>query len=156
MSAIAAHSVSVAYGPRKVLDGLSLDIEAGTMTLLAGRNGAGKSTLLNVLIAIRQPGSGHVTLNGKAIGDYPNRERARKVTLIPQESDSPFEFTGRELVMMGRYPHVPRFRGPAPEDHAAVQRALELTDAADFADRSVLTLSGGEMRRITKLKEWRQ
>ena len=51
--------------------------------------------------------------------------------------------------MMGRYPYIHRFRGPTSEDHAAVARSLEMTDATDFADRSVLTLSGGEMRRIS-------
>ncbi len=146
---IRAQSVSLSYGPRQVLIDLSLAIEAGTMTLLAGRNGAGKSTLLNVLVGIRTPDAGDVVLDGSKIADYPDRERARKVTLIPQDSDSPFEFTGRELVMMGRYPHVQRFRGPKREDHAAVERALEMTDAATFADRSVHTLSGGEMRRIS-------
>ncbi|MHC4514842.1 MAG: ABC transporter ATP-binding protein [Planctomycetota bacterium] len=146
---VTAQSVSLSYGPRQVLIDLSLAIEAGTMTLLAGRNGAGKSTLLNVLVGIRKPDRGDVVLDGTRIADYPDRERARKVTLIPQDSDSPFEFTGRELVMMGRYPHVQRFRGARPEDHSAVQRALEMTDAASFADRSVYTLSGGEMRRIS-------
>ena len=82
-------------------------------------------------------------------GFQDEKEHIVKVTLIPQDSDSPFEFTGRELVMMGRYPHVQRFRGARPEDHSAVQRALEMTDAASFADRSVYTLSGGEMRRIS-------
>ncbi len=146
---ITAQSVALSYGPRQVLIDLSLAVEAGTMTLLAGRNGAGKSTLLNVLVGIRKPDRGDVILDGSKIADYPDRERARKVTLIPQDSDSPFEFTGRELVMMGRYPHVRRFGGARPEDHAAVQRSLEMTDAASFADRSVHTLSGGEMRRIS-------
>lgn len=146
---IRAQSVSLAYGPRQVLNELGITVEAGTMTLLAGRNGAGKSTLLKILVGIRKPDAGDVLLAGKNITDYPDRERARKVTLIPQDSDSPFEFTGRELVMMGRYPHIERFRGPKPEDHAAVERALDLTDATDFADRSVYTLSGGEMRRIS-------
>ena len=149
MSKITAQSVSLAYGPRQVLIDLSLTVEAGTMTLLAGRNGAGKSTLLNILVGIRKPDNGDVVLDGSKLEEYPDRERARKVTLIPQDSDSPFEFTGRELVMMGRYPHVQRFRGARPEDHAAVDRALEMTDAADFANRSVYTLSGGEMRRIS-------
>ena len=149
MSKIAAQSVSLAYGPRQVLIDLSLAVEVGTVTLLAGRNGAGKSTLLNVLVGIRKPDGGDVILDGSKLADYPDRERARKVTLIPQDSDSPFEFTGRELVMMGRYPHVQRFRGPQPEDHAAVDRALEMTDAPTFAARSVHTLSGGEMRRIS-------
>jgi cobalamin transport system ATP-binding protein len=146
---IRAESISLAYGLRQVLNDLSLGVEAGTMTLLAGRNGAGKSTLLNILVGIREPDRGSVLLDGHDLTDYPDRERARKVTLIPQDSDSPFEFTGRELVMMGRYPHIQRFRGPTPDDHAAVERALDMTDAADFADRSVHTLSGGEMRRIS-------
>jgi iron complex transport system ATP-binding protein len=68
--------------------------------------------------------------------------------MIPQESDAPFEFTGRELVMMGRHPHIPRLRSPSAADLTAVERALSMADAEGFAARPVTTLSGGERQRI--------
>ncbi len=97
MSKIAAQSVSLAYGPRQVLIDLSLAVEVGTVTLLAGRNGAGKSTLLNVLVGIRKPDGGDVILDGSKLADYPDRERARKVSHRFRLSGRPFQPTGLSL-----------------------------------------------------------
>jgi iron complex transport system ATP-binding protein len=147
VSVVDAVNVSVTLGARRVLDRVGIHLEPGVM-LIAGRNGAGKTTLLEVLAGVRAPDSGEVWLDERRIERHPPRARARRVALIPQESDSPFEFTGRELVMMGRHAHVPRLREPAAADRAAVDDALRATDTLPFADRAVSTLSGGERRRI--------
>ena len=148
MSRLAAVDVHFDYGEHAVLAGAALMLEPGSLTLLAGCNGAGKSTLLGLLAGIRKPTSGHVRLDDRNILDVPTTERARTVTLIPQDSDTSFEFTGREIVMMGRHPHISRFGSPDQTDRAAVDAALGMTDATHFADRSIRTLSGGELRRI--------
>jgi iron complex transport system ATP-binding protein len=136
-------------GGRAVLDGVDLSLEPGSFTLLAGCNGAGKTTLLTILASVARADAGTVELGNLTLASLPHRQRARSVALIPQESDCPFEFTGKELVTMGRHPHMGRFRGPTEADYAAVERALAQVDASDFADRSVHTLSGGELRRIS-------
>ena len=118
-------------------------------TLLAGCNGAGKTTLLMILASVARPDEGSVELDSVSLASLPHRERARTITLIPQDADCPFEFTGRELVAMGRHPHMGRFSGATETDRTAVDRALQQVDAGDFADRSVHTLSGGELRRIS-------
>jgi iron complex transport system ATP-binding protein len=145
---LAANMVSVQLGTRTVLHGVSLTVEPGELVLLAGRNGAGKSTLLRCLIGAFEPNVGSAQLHGKPILSWRARERAREVAFVPQDTDVPFDFTGRELVTMGRHPHRGRGEAMRPEDTAAVDRALDLLDAAAFADRSVTTLSGGEQRRI--------
>lgn len=151
MSAVSllAKGVHRLLGGRNVLDGVDLELDTGSFTLLAGCNGAGKTTLLTILAGVQQPDAGSVDLGNKALTSLPHRDRARRVTLIPQDSDCPFEFTGRELVTMGRHPHMGRFSGPTEADRAAVERALVQVDATAFADRSVNTLSGGELRRIS-------
>ena len=143
-----ARGIHVRLGSAHVLRGTDLSLAPGTMTLLAGRNGAGKSTLLRVLAGVRRPDAGSVTHESRDVHGIPVRTRARLVTLIPQDSDAPSEFTGRELVMMGRHPHIPRMGEATPVDHAAVQDALRAVDASGFAERAVSTLSGGEARRI--------
>ena len=148
MTRLAASNLRFAFGDFLVLDGVDFTIEPGTMTLIAGRNGAGKSTLLGLLAGIRKPTAGAVRLDERLITEIPSMQRARTITLIPQDSDTSFEFTGREIVMMGRHPHVPRFGTPTADDRAVVEEALRITDAAYFADRSVRTLSGGELRRV--------
>jgi iron complex transport system ATP-binding protein len=89
-----------------------------------------------------------VELHGRALSAWPPLSRARELAFVPQDSEHSFEFTGRELVTMGRHPHRRRSAPLQPDDVAAVERALAAVDAAPFADRPVTTLSGGEQRRI--------
>ncbi|MDP6930346.1 MAG: ABC transporter ATP-binding protein [Planctomycetota bacterium] len=148
MTVLSAVSLSLRLGQKEVLSGVDLDLREGSLTLLAGRNGAGKTTLLSALAGLLCPDHGEVRIGGIDVGTIAPRDRARELTLIPQEAESPFEFSGRELVMMGRHMHIPRFRGPGVKDLAAVDEAIALVDATAFVDRSVRTLSGGERQRI--------
>lgn len=138
----------LAHGSHTVLDGIDLELRPGAVTLLAGRNGSGKSTLLRILCGLVAPQHGMVALDARPIGAIPSRERARRLGLVPQQVDCPFEFTGRELVELGRHPHRGAFSAPSAADHRAVDEAIAAVDAASFADRPVTTLSGGELRRI--------
>lgn len=149
MSQLGVRGLRVVLGDRAVLEDIDFDLAPGKVTLLAGRNGSGKTTLLNALGGVLAPDAGEVTLDGQPLRAVHPRQRARAMTMIPQDTDASFEFTGRELVMMGRHPHIPRMGLPGPDDHRAVDRALELADAVAFADRSITTLSGGERQRIT-------
>lgn len=149
MTTLSASAVTVDVGERKLLRGLDFTVPCGLVTLLVGRNGSGKTTLLSVLGGLRLPEAGRVELDGDDVQAISPRARARRVTVIPQESDSPFEFTGRELVLMGRHPHIARFGSPSAADHEVVERALQLADAGEFADRPITTLSGGERQRIS-------
>src|SRR5262249_40123045 len=125
------------FGERSVLDGVRLELARGELVLLAGRNGAGKSTLLRVMLGAQHCARGSVTLRGRPLAEWEPRARAREIAFVPQQPDCPFEFTGRELVAMGRYPHVDRWRGLGAADLAAVEAALAAVDAAAFAARAV-------------------
>ncbi|MDO8349515.1 MAG: ABC transporter ATP-binding protein [Planctomycetota bacterium] len=131
-----------------MLVNVDVAVRPGEIVLLAGRNGAGKSTLLRQLVGAERPAAGHVELHGRKLLEWPALARAREVAFVPQEAENPFEFTGRELVTMGRHPHRQRAAPLQLPDLAAVARALEAVDAMQFADRPVTTLSGGEHRRI--------
>ncbi len=148
MTALCAADLVVRLGNRTVLDGTSFALRPGELVLLAGRNGAGKSTLLRVLLGAVAPGRGTVSLHDRALAAWPALARARELAFVPQDTEHAFEFTGRELVTMGRHPHRRRGSRRQPDDLAAVERALRAVDAMPFADRPVTTLSGGEQRRI--------
>jgi iron complex transport system ATP-binding protein len=148
VTGLAAVGLAVSLGSRRVIDDVSVALRPGELVLLAGRNGAGKSTLLRALIGAVPVRAGHVTLAGKPLPEWPARARARELAFVPQQVDTPFEFTGRELVTMGRHPHRGRGEPLQPDDLSAIERALQAVDAAAFADRRVTTLSGGEQRRI--------
>lgn len=148
MNALVGTGLCVQRGERQILGGVDVALRPGELVLLAGRNGAGKSTLLRVLLGAERPDGGSVSLHDRPLAQWPPRARAREVAFVPQEAETPFEFTGRELVALGRHPHRQRTSGLQPDDLAAIDRALAAVDAAPFADRPVTTLSGGEHRRI--------
>jgi iron complex transport system ATP-binding protein len=148
VTSLSAHDLHVRLGDRAVLAGVTFDVRPGQFVLLAGRNGAGKSTLLRTLIGAMRPDAGGVRLHDRPLPQWAARDRARQLAFVPQSIDTPFEFTGRELVTMGRYPYRRRGEALHQDDHEAIARALAAVDAAAFADRSVTTLSGGEQRRI--------
>jgi iron complex transport system ATP-binding protein len=148
MNELKAIALRVQLGAREVLSAVGCALRPGELVLLAGRNGAGKSTLLRALLGAVRPDAGEVALDGRALAAWPPRERARRIAFVPQSVDTPFEFTGRELVTMGRHPHRARGADLSADDRAAIERALAAVDADAFSDRPVTTLSGGEQRRI--------
>ncbi len=140
--------VAFRYGPVSVLDGVSLEVPDGSLVALIGANGAGKTTLLNLACGTLRPTRGRVVLDALDLAALPAAQRARRIALLPQSLPIPFAFTVRELVGLGRTPYLHPLRGEQPDDRLAVERALEITDTARFADRNVLELSGGERQRV--------
>ncbi len=144
---ISLEGLTFAYDSRPVLEGLSLDLEDGEILALVGPNGSGKSTLLRNIAGILKPASGAIYLDFKALGEFTPRELARLLGAVEQERQVGFDFTVRELVELGRLPHLGRLERLGPKGREAVRRALELTHIAEFAERRISTLSGGERQR---------
>lgn len=145
---VAVDEVAVSFGNARILDGISLDVTAGEFVGLVGPNGAGKTTLLRTMRATLTPDTGSVRVAGDDVHSLSSRAASRLVASVPQESTLAFEFTVREAVEMGRTPHVSRFGGLTEVDHAAVEEAMDRTEIAEFADRPVTEVSGGERSRV--------
>ncbi len=129
------------------VDAVSLAVGAGTCTAVIGPNGSGKSTLLRLLLGTLRPDAGEVRFRGRAVGDWPRRELAREIGVLPQGEEETFPMTVREMVAMGRYPHLGSWRREGAADRRAIRSAMERCDVAHFTDRPVRTLSGGERQR---------
>ncbi|WP_435318168.1 ATP-binding cassette domain-containing protein [Haloarchaeobius sp. TZWSO28] len=145
---ITVDGVTVAYGDATVLDDVSLSVDSGTFVGLVGPNGAGKTTLLRAMSAALTPESGTVEVCGEPIHDLSARAASRQVAVVPQDTTVSFSFPVRDLVAMGRTPHRSRFTTATPEDHRAVDEAIERVDIADLAARPVDELSGGERQKV--------
>jgi iron complex transport system ATP-binding protein len=148
-----AHEVSFAYrhGRRfgnPVLDRVSLKAERGAIVGLLGPNGSGKTTLLKILAGMLRPGTGSVTLNGAGLDSLSRRSLARQIAVVPQETQTTFDFTVLDIVLMGRYPHLGAFELEGAHDLDIAHAALASTDTSGLADRSFATLSGGEKQRV--------
>ena len=143
-----ANEISAGYGAANVLHGVSLTLAAGEFVGLVGPNGCGKSTLLRVLSHVLRPRCGRVLLNGQESGRIPAGQRARQMAFVPQQETAAFDFTVRDIVLMGRYPYRERWHGESAKDYEIVAAALAEADLTHLADRPVTRLSGGEHRRV--------
>ena len=131
-------------GPQRPLLSVErLSVAAGESVALIGPNGAGKSTLLKT-IAGEQRAYGHIALHGRPIDDWPMRERARHVGVLPQASHLAFPFSAAEVVSLGLMPlAVSRSDG-----ERLVQQAMADADCQHLAGRNFMALSGGEKQRV--------
>jgi iron complex transport system ATP-binding protein len=127
---------------------LDLTVNPGSLTVVVGPNGSGKTTLLRTLVGLRAPDEGDVQLQGCSIQSMPRLDRARAIAYLPQTTTLYHELTVREVVMLGRLPHLGRLRPPAAQDHAAVTEALAQVGLRALAERGTATLSGGERQRV--------
>ncbi|MFO7926599.1 MAG: heme ABC transporter ATP-binding protein [Halobacteriota archaeon] len=140
--------VGVDFGDVTVLDDVDLPVGSGEFLALVGPNGAGKTTLLGTCNGLLLPDRGVVRVDDRNVADCSAREIGRLVATVSQETSVAFEFDVADIVAMGRTPHRSRFEPADDADRAAVEAALEQTDTARFADRSIEELSGGERQRV--------
>ena len=145
---IRVEDLSVALGGTPILDAVSMAVDEGEFVALVGPNGAGKTTLLRGISGVLSPDDGVVTVDGDAVGSLGARETSRRIAVVPQDTQLAFEFTVRDVVAMGRTPHRGRFDRASAEDHDVVERAMERTEVAGFADKPITAVSGGERQRV--------
>ena len=143
-----AQAISVRLGRSPVLSEVTLSIPRGTVTAIIGPNGSGKSTLLRALARLLRPETGSVLLDGEAIARMSPAHVARQTAMLPQSPGAVPGMTVQELVEQGRYPHTGPLRMRSDRDHAAVERALEITSSSRFRHRLLDSLSGGERQRV--------
>jgi iron complex transport system ATP-binding protein len=132
---------------KEALRGVTLELPAAQLTTIVGPNGAGKSTLLALLLGHLTPTTGRVAYAGRRVTEWPRRDLARRVGVVPQQERGAFTLTVRELVAMGRYPHLGLFGAESDDDRRAVDEALVQCDLTALRDRSMNALSGGEQQR---------
>lgn len=147
-SSLRAESLRVAVPGRTLVDALDLDLRGGELLAVLGQNGVGKSLTLHTLAGLRPAESGSVSIDGIHMDALSRQQVARKLALLPQYVEDVFPSTVLETAMIGRHPHIGRWRWETPHDRDIAISALHQTDLAALAERDVTTLSGGERRRL--------
>jgi iron complex transport system ATP-binding protein len=145
--ALGAYSIEASLGNSLILRGIDLELAAGQWTSIVGPNGAGKSTLLKCLAGVL-PHTGRITLWGQDLHRVPHRERARQLAWLGQNETSADDLTVWDVAMLGRLPHQAWLAPASAADHAAVEQALQATQAWEWRHRPLGQLSGGERQRV--------
>jgi iron complex transport system ATP-binding protein len=143
-----ATRVSYRVGSADLLRGVSLSLHGGEVVSLIGPNGAGKSTLLKVLSGLWRGASGEITLCGQSLARYRPRQIARLIGQVAQSATLDAAFAVRDVVLMGRNPHLGRFEIEQPRDRQIADDAMRVTHTLTLAERTINTLSGGERQRV--------
>jgi iron complex transport system ATP-binding protein len=145
-----ARDLAVRYGKahRRALDGVTMRVPEGALYAVLGPNGSGKSTLMKALLGLVHPESGSISVDGRETGHWTRRELAKAVGAVPQAEHLAFPVRVRELVAMGRFPHLGALRPEGHEDRAAIREAMDRCDVTELAERDATTLSGGELQRV--------
>jgi iron complex transport system ATP-binding protein len=142
-----AADVVVRFGDALIVDGATLDLRAGELTVLVGPNGAGKTTLMRALTGL-VPAEGRIDVGGTSLSALTVRERARRIAYLPQGHVFHWPMPVASVVALGRYPYADAFSPLSENDRRAVEKALVATGTEAFATRAVTTLSGGERARV--------
>jgi iron complex transport system ATP-binding protein len=144
-----ASDVWFGYDERQpVVRGVSLIVPAAGIIGILGPNGSGKTTLLRMLAGTRLPQRGTVTLDGAPLSGFSRTALARRMAVVPQETQLAFDYTVGEVAMMGRYPHLGAFQIEGPADLAVIEDTLTSTGTLHLKERLFATLSGGEKQRV--------
>jgi len=141
-----ASRLTLRYGQRTVLQDIGIKLDPTQITAIVGPNGSGKSSLLRCLSGLAVPAVGRVSLDGRALRDWPVRKLSRRLAFLPQSPQAPAGLSLRDLVAHGRFAHGGLFRRSSG-DREAIDQALEQTGLTALQGRAFETLSGGERQR---------
>jgi iron complex transport system ATP-binding protein len=147
-SLLEVENLCVGYAGTHVLDGVSFTVKPGQVWAILGQNGVGKSTLLRAILGLLQGSTGEVRVSGRPRGHWSPKEWAQKVGWVPQSMEAPAEFTGLELLLMGRHPHLGSFGLLSAQDFERARRALGRLGMAHLENRLSAQMSGGERRLL--------
>ncbi len=145
---LSADNLSLGFGPVDIIHHISFSVPKGTFVGILGPNGSGKTTLLKGISRALPPRTGTVHLNGKDLHSYKNRVFAQHVAYISQDISTSFDFSARDVVLMGRNPYMKRLHAPGHDDYHISTKALETVGIIDLADRAITEISGGERQRV--------
>ncbi len=129
---------------RQIFSGVSFSVRKGDIFCILGPNGTGKSTLLKCLSNVLQGWKGSIRLEGEEISEMNTSDVAKGIGYVPQNQVPAFPFQVRDIVIMGRAPHINVFSSPGRHDREIACAAMESVGITQLADRPCTMLSGGE------------
>lgn len=141
-------SISVGYGPKIVVEDISLEVAPGEILALIGPNGAGKTTIVRAVSGTVPLVSGQIMVDGQDISQLTIQQRARLLAVVPQARQLGGAFTVEQAVMMGRTAFMSWLGRESVSDKQFVIQALRNTNLEELSQRPIAQISGGEQQRV--------
>lgn len=132
---------------REILHDISMEVPKGVFAGVLGANGAGKTTLLKCMIGMNRC-AGEIRICGRKREDCSEKEFARLISMMNQNTNLDFSFTCRQVVEFGRFPYWGRGIWYHRDDQAAIEAAMRETGTLELSDVPVTRISGGERQRV--------
>ncbi|MYL36977.1 ABC transporter ATP-binding protein [Halobacillus litoralis] len=148
MTRLHTDGLHVGYEDKRIVEDMTLEIPEGKITTIIGANGCGKSTLLKSIARIIPKQEGSIFLDGECIHNYPTKELAKKMAILPQSPEGAPGLTVGELVSYGRFPYQKGFGRLSKRDREVIDWSIEMTGMMEFKYQPVDALSGGQRQRV--------
>ncbi|MCL1828429.1 MAG: ABC transporter ATP-binding protein [Oscillospiraceae bacterium] len=145
---ISVNNIHFNYGKHKVLSDVSFEIKKGEFVCILGANGSGKTTLLKTILAFLKPQQGSVTLYGRDVRDIEEKELAKKIAYIPQAHTPPFPFKVKDVVLLGRTPHLNCTCRHKARDERIAGEAMDRLGISGLAEKRYTEISGGQRQMV--------
>lgn len=145
---IELRNISLKFGERTLMEGVSTRFSVGTMTALLGRNGTGKSTLLRAIASLGKVQGGEICIDGREISTMSSTELSRRVAFVNTERIDVEALTVYDLVAVGRSPYTDWMGRLKADDERIIERSMQIAGIEGMASRMVSTLSDGECQRV--------
>lgn len=139
--------LDIGYKGKKIAEALNLSLAAGMVTAIIGCNGAGKSTLIRTLTGSLKPVDGEVMIKERNLQDYTRRQLAHLIALVSTDNHSAGGLRLKELVALGRTPHIGRLGHLDKEDRIIIEEAIDAVGIGHKMDSFVAELSDGERQK---------
>ncbi|MDX1902536.1 MAG: ABC transporter ATP-binding protein [Thermonemataceae bacterium] len=140
--------LAISYEKKLICEQISFAAAKGEFLCLLGRNGTGKSSLLRILAGLQKYQKGTILLDNTELRLYHSKQLAHKIALVLNEKLPAEYLKVREVVALGRSPHLNWYGKYQESDEIAIQKAMKITEIENFADRYLHTLSDGERQRV--------
>lgn len=145
---VETRNIAFSFDDKPIISEIDLRAESGEFVGIVGPNGSGKSTLLKTIFGLYTPDRGTIRLAGRPISQFSSKEMAKTLAVLHQETSTNFEFSVKEIVLMGRAPHKKLLESDTETDERIAQNVLVKVGMLPYQDRSITTLSGGEKQRV--------
>lgn len=149
---IEINDLSVGYGKKVILRNFNAAIYQGEIIGIVGCNGAGKSTLLKTIRGILPKMNGDIKYYGQNIDEIDEKRFARLVGYLQQNVEIGFGYTGKEVVLAGRYPYMKWWESESDDDNKIALECMEYTGTRNLADTPINEVSGGQKQRVLLAK----